>query len=133
MRNTTDHLNLASKYFNRIGLHHPLDGVTNPKYKLLHFIHLTIFCKKKRALAFNQDRCCDLALCLQLILFHWAIVSQWLMAIEFFLKTWHMKFTTFTFKSGPIFVINAIPVNVISQVFKTEWRCRAAEGTMPLR
>ncbi len=30
-----------------IGLHHPLDGVTNPKYKLLHFIQLTkFFCKK---------------------------------------------------------------------------------------
>jgi hypothetical protein len=23
-----------------IGLHHPLDGVTNPEYKLLHFIQL---------------------------------------------------------------------------------------------
>jgi hypothetical protein len=26
-----------------IGLHHPLDGVTNPEYKLLHFIQLTNF------------------------------------------------------------------------------------------
>ncbi len=54
-----------------IGLHHPLDGVTNPKYKLLRFIHLTFFCKKKWALAFNWDRCCHLALFLWLILFHW--------------------------------------------------------------
>ncbi len=53
-----------------IGLHHPLDGVTNPKYKLLHFIKLTFFCKKKMELAFNWDRWCNLALCLQLILFH---------------------------------------------------------------
>jgi hypothetical protein len=51
-----------------IGLHHPLDGVTNPKYKLLHFIQLTnLFCKEK-ALAFNWDTCCHLALCLWLIL-----------------------------------------------------------------
>jgi hypothetical protein len=53
-----------------IGLHHPLDGVMNPKYKLLRFIQLTIFCKKKRAQAFNKDRCCHLALCLRLILFY---------------------------------------------------------------
>ncbi len=26
-----------------IGLHHPLDGVTNPEYKLLRFIQLTDF------------------------------------------------------------------------------------------
>ncbi len=53
-----------------IGLHHPLDGITNPEYKLLHFIQVTLFCKNKRALAFNRDRCCHLALCLQLTLFH---------------------------------------------------------------
>ncbi len=53
-----------------IGLHHPLDGVTNPEFKLLHFIQVAIFCKEKKALAFNQDRCCHLVLCLQLILFH---------------------------------------------------------------
>ncbi len=54
-----------------IGLHHPLDGVTNPEYKLLHFIQLTkFFGKEEKALAFNWDRCCHLALCLQLILFH---------------------------------------------------------------
>jgi hypothetical protein len=40
-----------------IGLHHPLDGVTNLEYKLLRFIQLTqFFCKKKKALAFNTDR-----------------------------------------------------------------------------
>ncbi len=27
----------------RIGLHHPLDGVTNPEYKLLLFLQLTKF------------------------------------------------------------------------------------------
>ncbi len=47
-----------------IRLHHPLDGVTNPEYKLLRFKQLTkFFCKEKKALAFNQDRCCHLALC----------------------------------------------------------------------
>ncbi len=55
-----------------IGLHHPLDGITSPLYKLLRFIQLTnFFCKEKKALAFNRDRCCHLALCLQLMLFHW--------------------------------------------------------------
>ncbi len=52
-----------------IGFYHPLDGVTNLKYKLLCFLTPN---KKfsKKALAINQDRCCHLALCLQLILFH---------------------------------------------------------------
>jgi hypothetical protein len=36
----------------------------------LHFIQVTLFCKNKRALAFNRDRCCHLALCLQLNLFN---------------------------------------------------------------
>jgi hypothetical protein len=54
-----------------IGLHHSLDGVTNPEYKLLHFIQRTnFFGKGEKALAFNQDRCFHLAFCLQLILFH---------------------------------------------------------------
>ncbi len=36
------------------GLHHPLDGVTIPEYKLLHFIQQTkFFGKEKKALAFN--------------------------------------------------------------------------------
>ncbi len=54
-----------------MGLDHPLDGVTNPKYNLLHLLSTKKICKEKKALAFNQDRCCHLALCLQLILFHW--------------------------------------------------------------
>ncbi len=31
-----------------IGLHQLLDGVTNPEYKLLHFIQLTKFFAKRR-------------------------------------------------------------------------------------
>jgi hypothetical protein len=58
-------------YGRSLWLHHPLDGVTNSGYKLLHFIQLTkFFCKEKKALAFNWDRCCHLELCLWLILFH---------------------------------------------------------------
>jgi hypothetical protein len=58
--------------FSRIGLRQPLDGVTNPKYKLKCFLTTNIFFfKEKKALAFNRDRCCHLAFCLQLILFHW--------------------------------------------------------------
>jgi hypothetical protein len=36
-----------------IGLHHPLDGVTNPEYKLSHFIQVSNFLEKN-ALAFNR-------------------------------------------------------------------------------
>ncbi len=50
-------------------LYHPLDGITYPKYKLLHFWTTKFFFQKKKALAFNLDRCCHLALCLWLILF----------------------------------------------------------------
>ncbi len=35
-----------------IGLHHPLDGVTNSKYKLLRFIQLTIVLKKEEGTSF---------------------------------------------------------------------------------
>jgi hypothetical protein len=35
-----------------IGLHHPLDGVNNPKYKLLHFIQLTNFLHRKEGTSF---------------------------------------------------------------------------------
>jgi hypothetical protein len=63
--------NKLHEIFAAIGLHHPLDGVTNSEYKLLRLVQLTIFFKKKRALAFNRDRCCHLALCLRLMLFHY--------------------------------------------------------------
>jgi len=53
-----------------VGLHHSPDGITNPKYKLFQN-NLKFFCKEKNALAFNQDRCCHLALCLLLIPFCW--------------------------------------------------------------
>ncbi len=53
-----------------IGLYHPIDGVTNLKYKLLCSITTNFFQKEKKALAFNRDRCCHLALCFWLILFH---------------------------------------------------------------
>ncbi len=55
---------------NAMRLCHPPDGITNPKYKLQCFITTKFFCKEKNALAFNWDRCCHLALCLQLIPFH---------------------------------------------------------------
>ncbi len=35
-----------------IGLHHPLDGVTNPKYTFLRFIQLTIFLQKEDGTSF---------------------------------------------------------------------------------
>jgi hypothetical protein len=52
-----------------IGLYCPPDGITNPKYKSFHFLTTKLFCKEKKALAFNWDRCCHRVLCLQLILF----------------------------------------------------------------
>jgi hypothetical protein len=41
-----------------LGLYHPLDDITNPKYKLLGFLAINYFSKEKKALAFNRDRCC---------------------------------------------------------------------------
>ncbi len=62
---------LAPDWLFSIGLHQPLDGITNPKYKLKCFLTTNIFFfKEKKALAFNRDRCCHLAFCLQLIPFH---------------------------------------------------------------
>jgi hypothetical protein len=50
---------------------HPPDGNTSPRYKLPCFITTKKICNEKNALAFNQDRCCHLVLCLRLIPFHW--------------------------------------------------------------
>ncbi len=36
----------------KIGLHHPLDGITNPEYKLLCFIQLTIFLQREEGTSF---------------------------------------------------------------------------------
>ena len=54
-----------------IGLHHPLEGITNLRYKLLCFLTPNKKNSKRKALAFNWDRCCHLVLCLWLIHFHW--------------------------------------------------------------
>jgi hypothetical protein len=53
-----------------MGFYHPLDGVTNLKYKLLYFLTPNKKISERKALAFNRDRCCHLALGLWLILFH---------------------------------------------------------------
>ncbi len=53
-----------------MGLYHPLDGVNILKYKLLYFLTRNKKISKRKALAFNRDRCCNLTICLQLILFH---------------------------------------------------------------
>jgi hypothetical protein len=45
-----------------IGLYHPLDGVTNLKYKLLCFLTPDKKNSKRKALAFNWDGWCHLAL-----------------------------------------------------------------------
>jgi hypothetical protein len=56
---------------------HPPDGSTSPKYKLLCFITTKKFAKRRNALAFNQDRCCHLVLCLRLIPFHCNLAHAW--------------------------------------------------------
>ncbi len=53
-----------------MGLDHPLDGVTNLKYKLLYFLTPNKKNSKRKALAFNRDISCHLSICLRLILFH---------------------------------------------------------------
>ncbi len=42
----------------------------NPNYVEYDAKSGQLFYKEKKALAFNRDRCCPLALCLRLILFH---------------------------------------------------------------
>jgi hypothetical protein len=54
-----------------MGLYRPLDGITNLKYKLLYFVTPNKKISKRKALAFNQDRCCHLPICLWLILFYY--------------------------------------------------------------
>jgi hypothetical protein len=59
-----------------MGLYHPLDGAANLKYKLLYFLAPNKKISKRKALAFNWDRYCHLAICLWLILFHYIELSQ---------------------------------------------------------
>ncbi len=56
-----------------MGLYHPLDGVTSLKCKLLYFLTPNKKISKRKALAFTRDRCCLLAICLRLILFHYLL------------------------------------------------------------
>jgi hypothetical protein len=42
--------NLIEKIYS--GLHHPLDGITNPEYKLLRFIQLTNFLQTEEGTSF---------------------------------------------------------------------------------
>jgi hypothetical protein len=58
-----------------MGLYHALDGVTNLKYKLLYFLTPNKKITKRKAPAFNWDRCCHLAICLQLIHFYWLLTE----------------------------------------------------------
>jgi len=53
-----------------IGFNQPLGGITNLKYRLLCYVTPNKKFSKRKAIAFNQDGCCHLVLCLQLILFH---------------------------------------------------------------
>jgi hypothetical protein len=61
-KHTTTYFSYEVRYFRllqhpqrwrvQIGLHHPLDGVTNPEYKLLCFIQLTIFLQREEGTSF---------------------------------------------------------------------------------
>jgi hypothetical protein len=51
----------------------------NFQVKVVAFLNYYNFFKEKKALAFNLDRCCHLALCLQLIHFHYRIPRLYLM------------------------------------------------------
>jgi len=55
-----------------IGHYHQLNGITNPKNKLLHFLTTKyFFAMTGRHQLLTRDRCCHLSLSLQLILLHW--------------------------------------------------------------
>jgi hypothetical protein len=53
-----------------LGLYHPLVGATNLKYRLLYFLTPNKKISKRKALAFNRDRCYHLGIYLQLIILH---------------------------------------------------------------
>ncbi len=59
-----------------MGLYHPLDGITNFKYKLLFFLTPNKKNIKMKALAFNRDRWCHVVIPLQLILFHYQVQNK---------------------------------------------------------
>ena len=40
------------KHFDLIGLYHPLDVVTNPKYKLFHFLTSTFFLQREKGTSY---------------------------------------------------------------------------------
>ncbi len=65
-----DNVLVYAQRYKAMGLYDPLDGVTNLKYKLLYLLTPNKKISKRKALAFNWDRCCHLAICLRLILFH---------------------------------------------------------------
>ncbi len=53
------------------------------------FNHHNLFYQIQNALAFNRDMCCHLALCLQLLPFHW--VSSWFTFKQWLLLVWDKK------------------------------------------
>ncbi len=57
----------AADYF-LVELYHLLDGIINLRYKLLCFLTPNKNISKRKALAFNQVKYCNLVLCLGLIL-----------------------------------------------------------------
>ncbi len=45
---------VLKRFASLIGLYHPLDGITNPMYKLLHFwTTKNFFCEEKKAVAWT--------------------------------------------------------------------------------
>ncbi len=40
------------KHVDEMGLDHPLDGITNPKYKLLHFLTTNFFLQREEGTSF---------------------------------------------------------------------------------
>ncbi len=120
---------------------HPPDGSTSPKYKLLRFITSNFFCKEKNALAFNQDRCCYLVLCLRLIPFHcirslrtqgakanvgWARNPHWrgrISTVELLVLTIldHLFLVTFVTKTTLIRMSNVLTLSLPLQFVSLVW------------
>jgi hypothetical protein len=81
-----------------MGVYRPPDGITNLKYKLLYFLTPNKKNSKRKALAFDRDRCCHLAICLWLILFHrYATMGIRLYSVT--LKTVGQGKSTYTFSA----------------------------------
>ncbi len=86
-------LNLSVRLY-LIGLYLPLDGITNPKYKLLCFL-TTIFCQDRKALWFTIKQCV-FRICIYYRGHHWKCIQIKITNFIILSETRHLYLVVFT-------------------------------------